>query len=307
MSKVYKNIPNNFNDIKAYLITETSKVISEFFKYEKRYFYDTCSILHHSNARSNKKIIDFLIDRNAILIITRTVLMELSSNNFEIDPIQIEYFRKIHSNGISILLIDEENALDLITEMLAINIEDANKLLGFAVKEVSKFKTAINNIIKVMDNELKIKILNPSSGSTNIYEQFFRFARNQKSEGDSLAEELILIMIIVLTKMPNGNYILISDDLKIRSHVIAINNYLETHHLKKAPMQLTTSRLVYEMNRKNIITDKNEMMEILDASSNGNINVFCMGEEDIQIIKKSFTSNDLASKILNELNFSVAY
>ncbi|SNT11439.1 hypothetical protein SAMN05446037_104126 [Anaerovirgula multivorans] len=307
MSKVCQDISNNFSDIQEYLITEPSQVIDQFFKYQKHFFYDTCSILHHSNASSNSFIIDFLANQGAIIIITRTVLMELSSNNFEIDPIQIEYFRKINISGIPVLLFDEEIVLELIKESLTITVEDANQLLGFAVKEVSKFKTAINNIIRVMDPNLKIKILNLRPGSQNLYEPFFQFARSQKFEGDSLAEELILILVIVLTKIPFGQYILISDDLRIRNNVISVNQYIEKHHNLRAPMQLTTSRLVYEMHRKQILTDENEMIEILSASSNGNINVFCMGEEDIQLVKKSFTKEELLSKIISEPNFSVAY
>jgi hypothetical protein len=61
------------------------------------------------------------------------------------------------------------------------------------------------------------------------------------------------------------------------------------------------------MQRKQILTSTNEMMEILDASSHGNIKVYCMGEEDIQLVRKSYTKEELLNRIITESNFSVAY
>lgn len=48
-------------------------------------------------------------------------------------------------------------------------------------------------------------------------------------------------------------------------------------------------------------------MEILTTSFHGNINVYCIGEEDIQLIKKSYTKDDLLNRIIFESNFFVAY
>ncbi|MCT4662962.1 MAG: hypothetical protein N4A40_13985 [Tissierellales bacterium] len=307
MSKVYKKVPNNFSEIEQFLIIEASQIRDQFYTSEKHYFYDTCSFIHHSNAKSNSSIIEFIKLHGANIIITRTVLMELSSNNGDIDQVQVDYFRKINENGISILLLDEENSLGIIKEALNINSEDANKLLGYAIKEVSKSKTAINNVIKELPEILKSKILSSSPGSEDNYERFFKFSREQKCEGDSLAEELILILIVILTKIPIGKYIILSDDLKIRNHVISIRQYIEKQHSVRAPMQLTTSRLVYEMHRKQILTSTNEMMEILDASSHGNIKVYCMGEEDIQLVRKLYTKEELLNRIITESNFSVAH
>jgi len=135
--------------------------------------------------------------------------------------------------------------LELIKRALTITTEDSNRLLGFAIKEVSKFKTAIANVIKNIDEGLKTKLLNFRPQSQNLYVPFFQFARSQKYQGDSLAEELMLVLVVVLTKIPMGKYFFISDDIRMRSNVIEITQYVGKFHNQRAPIQITTSRIVY--------------------------------------------------------------
>lgn len=307
MSKVYKEVPENFNDIASYLISDPDQILDLFFRHEKHFFYDTCSILHHSIASSNDYIIDFFVNESPIIIITRTVLMELSSDNYMIDTVQIDYLRKIHEKGIPILLMNEELILPILKDALTITIEEANLLLGYGIKEVSKSKTAIHNVMTTIDGTMRSRILSTRPYDQSLFECFFQYARSKKTEEDSLAEELMLIMIIVLTKIPLGKYCLVSDDLKIRVNVISIRRYLEIQHNTKAPMQLTTFRLVYEMYKKQILTDGTEMLKIFSATSIGNIKVFCMGEEDIELLHKSYTKDELVNKILMEPSFSIAF
>jgi len=307
MSKIYREVPDNFNDIEEYVITDPTTIVESFFKYENHFFYDTCSILHHSNAICNDRIIEFLIAQSGIIIITRTVLMELSSSTFLIDSVQIDYLRKLHENGIPILLMDEEIVLMILKDTLSISNEVANQLLGYAVKEVCKFKTAIYNVMSAIDDGIRNRILHSNPGIDALYEPFFKAVRLQKTEKDSLAEELILICIIVLTKVPLGKYILVSDDLKIRNSVISITEYIQKQHGLKAPMQLTTSRLVYELYKKGILTVREDMINILTASFHGNMKVFYIGADDIQLMYDSLTKEDLIDKMLTISEFRIVY
>lgn len=233
--------------------------------------------------------------------------MELSPGNFCIHPDQIDYFEKIYNKGIPIILMNEEVCIDILKEVIVVTNHEANLLLSYAVKELSRYKTAICNIIKNMPESLRSKILNPGINTEILYQIFFDYARSQKYEGDSLAEELILLIVIILTKAPYGKYIFLSDDLRIRNYLIGVNNYILKHHNVKAPLQLTTSRLIYEMYRKNILIEKTYMSDILSASSSGSVKVFCIGEEDIQLVQKSFTKNDLINEIISYPTFSIAY
>lgn len=307
MSKRYKDIPDNYNEVKEFFVTDTEKVINNIFGREKRYFYDTCSIIHHSNSKSYNHIINYLNKQEAVIIITRTVLMELTSNNFKIDPIQIKFFKDIYKSEIPMLLIEEEIVFFILKYALNITNGDANKLLGYAFHEVSRYKAAIYNIKENFETNFINKLSNKNTESKDLYNIFFQTARNNKQESDSLAEELIFIISIILTKIPGGKYYLISDDLKIRSNLISINSYTEKHHNIKAPVQITSSRIIYEMHRKNIIKNKEEMIEILIACSRGNINTYCMGEDDIKLYKRTYTVEELVNKIITEPSFCIAY
>lgn len=307
MTKMYRKVPLNFKDFKHCLIYEKQKVIDAFFKGEKYFFYDTCSILHHSNAENRHYIIKFLRRKSATIIITRTVLMELTGNSFELHQVQINFLKELYDNGLCILLFDEEIILDCLKEILNITIEEANILLGFAVKEVSKFKTKTYEVLNSMDKNVANKLKSLKPGKTELYSSFFEHARGLKEERDSLAEELIFICIIVLTKIPLGKYIFISDDLRIRPQVISVKDYIKKHHKVSEPYQLTTATLLYKMYKEGIISSKDDMIDIISKSSNGNINVYFVGEYDIKQEKGSFTAEELVNRLISENEFKIMY
>ncbi|MDK2820870.1 MAG: hypothetical protein PWP31_835 [Clostridia bacterium] len=308
MAKKYREVPSNFKDFENYLIYKKQEVIDAFFKGKKYFFYDTCSILHHSNTENRYYIIEFLKSKSAIIIITRTVLMELTANSFELHQVQINFLKELYDNGLCILLFNEEIILACLKKILNITIEEANKLLGFAVKEVSKFKTKTYEVLNSMDKRVANKLKSLEPGKTELYSNFFGYARSLKEEGDSLAEELIFICIIVLTKIPSGKkYILISNDLRIRHQVISIKEYIKKHHNVSEPYQLTTAALLYKMYKEGIISNRNDMIDIISKSSNGNINVYFVSEYDIKQEKDSFTAEELVDRVISENEFRIIY
>lgn len=307
MVKKYQEVPSNFGVFKGYVIFEKAEVINAFTEAHKYFFYDTCSILHHSNSANRQVIIDFIKSKVDILIVTRTVLMELTANSFDLHPVQVQYFKELFENGLKVVIFDEEITLDCLKEAITIGNEDANKLLGYAVKEVTRFKTKTNEIVNSMDEPTSDRLKSMFPGNQELYTSFFQYARTLKTQGDSLAEELILICIIVLTKVPTGSYILISDDLRIRAQVITVNDYILHHHGRKEPYQLTTASLIYKMYNNQIVTDKAVMLEILESTTTGNVNVFVVGEYDIQIVYCSFACEELINRLISEKDFRIIY
>lgn len=306
MTKKYQEVPTNFNVLKPYIIYEKNEVINEFYNRRHYFFYDTCSFLHHSNTLDRSYIIQYLKNEDAIIIITRTVLMELTANSFNLHPTQLRYLKELYNAELKILLLDEEIVADCIKNISNISNKEANILLGHAIKEVSKYKTITNKLKNNMDSTLKNKIIiNPAN--TLMFNLFFRYARSQKVQGDSLAEELIFICIIVLTKIPLDKYILISDDLSIRNSVIRVNAYLDKHHKVKSPIQITTPALIYKMYKKSIITSKQDMINILDHVTNERITVYYLGEYDIKIENHSFDKEDLINRLISEEEFKIIY
>lgn len=307
MTKKYQEIPSNFNVFKKYIIHEKNEVINVLTAAHRCLFYDTCSILHHSKSMNRQIIIDYLRSKTDTMVITRTVLMELTANSFELHSVQLQYLKELFDSNFKVVLFDEELIFDCLKDALNINTVDANKLLGYAVKEISKSKAKTYEIIESMDKPISNKLKGANPGDRELFNTFFRHARALKSEGDSIAEELILICIIVLTKIPIGKYILISDDMRIRSLVISINEYILIHHGRKEPYQLTTASIIYKMYKESILTSKANMLEIMESAFVGNVNVFFIGEYDIKVEYKSFNSEDLIDRLITEKDFKIIY
>lgn len=308
MSKRYIEVPSNFADFEKYLIYEQEELVKAYFLSENYFFYDTCSILHHSNSNQRQFIINFLINKSATIIITRTVLMELTANSFKLHPTQIQYLKELYDNGLKVLLINEEMILDCLKEALTITIEDANRLLGYAVKEVSKFKTITNDILNNIHPAISAKLRGPDPGKVELFSDFFQFARSKKTQGDSLAEELILICIIVLTKFPrNCKYIIISDDHRAIYQVITINRYIKQRHNVPVPFQLTTVSLLDRMYKENIIVSKDDILDILKSAFRDKVPVAYIGEYDMQQVQGTFDCEKLIDRLLTEKDFKIIY
>lgn len=307
MAKKYQEVPSNFRSFESYIIYEKEKVVDAFGKAHKFLFYDTCSILHHSSSANRHIIISYLKSKADLIVITRTVLMELTANSFEVHPVQIQYFRELNTCGFEIVLFDEEVIYDCLKGALNISTEEANKLLGFAIKELRRSKTKIYEVIEKMDKPTSSKLKGTNPGNRELFNAFFHFARALKSEGDSIAEELILLCIIVLTRIPTGRYFLISDDIRIRPQVIGVNEYILRHHGRKEPYQLTTASLVYKMYKDGLLTNRDDMIEIMKSAFTGNANTFYVGEYDIEQKYKSFKCEELMDRLLNERDFRIIY
>lgn len=312
MNKKYREIPSNFDDFKDYLVCDKVEVLKDILAREKCFFYDTCSIQHHSNSDNRQYIIDYLKSKKATIILTRTVLMELSANSFDIHLVQIQYFKELHKNGIKVVLFNEEYVYDCLKEVFNKNNEELNLLLGHAVKEISKHKGKTYQILNDMDKDLAIKIKGSNPGKSQLFTTFFEEARSKKEEHDSLAEELIFICIIILTSIPylsdNIKYIFFSNDLATRTKMIALVEYIFKHHRKKESYQLTTATMVYKMYKENILINKEKMVEIMRSTySLSNANIYYVGEYDITLVSGKFTCEEIVDKIIDEKDFKIMY
>jgi len=96
--------------------------------------------------------------------------MELTANSFELHPVQIKYFKELNSSSFKVVLFDEETVYDCLKEVLNISTEEANRLLGYAVKEVCRYKAKTSEIIENMDKHrsLKLKSTNRETGNFSV-------------------------------------------------------------------------------------------------------------------------------------------
>lgn len=306
MTKVYKEIPNNFEDIQNYL--EKDNFIEEIIRAKHCFFYDTCSIITHSNSINRKKIVEYIKLKEGIVILTRTVLMELQNNSNVIEEQQVNYFKDLYDAKIKIILLNEEEIINILKEILTMSISDFNKLLGIAINEVSKFKGTIYEIKNTDSNELTKKMMDNRKNKREYYTEFFRFARSKKKSKDNLAEELMFICFIVLSRASvMGKLVYLSNDLKSREIIISLNSFTGDKHDKIEPYQLTSAKMIYNLFKLNLIETKDEMLEMFNRTNSGNIKVYYLGEYDINLKYGSFNQVDLVDHIFNKDDFRIIY
>ncbi len=307
MAKKYQEVPLNFADIKDYLIHEKEEVVNSFLCGVNYFFYDTCSIQHHSNSENRGYIIEYLASKKATIILTRTVLMELSPNTSTIHRTQIQYFKELHNRGLKVLLFNEEYTFACLRECFNIPLAELNALLGFAVREISSYKTKIYEIMNAIDSRTAINIKGNRPERKELFSRFFTEARARKEEGDSLAEELMFICIIILTKIPSqSRFVFFSNDLSARAKVIALNEYIYRHHEKKEPYQLTTAAMVYKMFHNNILKNWDQLLEIMHKTyTSGRAKIFYVGEFDLKQQTGTYDSEEVVKRIVEDNEFKV--
>ena len=79
MAASYTDNPSNMPDIIQYIILDKSRCVQEIIMAEKCFFYDTCAFRRHANLQHPEPLFEFLKGKNGIVVITRTIIMELAS------------------------------------------------------------------------------------------------------------------------------------------------------------------------------------------------------------------------------------
>lgn len=307
MNKNYKYTPENFNDIKDYIIE--SNYIEDIIKAKYCFFYDTCSILTHSNSMNRNKIIDYIKIKKGVVIITRTVLMELQDKHNIIQQQQVDYLKELYLNSVKIILLNEEDIFKILNQLIDTNISESNKLLGYSIIQVSNVKGTIYDIKNnIAENIFKEMMDDKKNNKKELYTEFFELARNEKKSNDNLGEELMFICFIVLTRTKLiGKLVFLSNDLKSRDSIISLNLYTKKHFNREEPYQLTSSTMVYNLFKEKLIEQRSEMSEMLNTMFNGNITIYYMGEYDISLRRRVFDIDELINYIFDNNGFKVIY
>ncbi|MGL5677500.1 MAG: hypothetical protein ACRDDX_13900 [Cellulosilyticaceae bacterium] len=270
------------------------------------YFYDTCSILYHSQSANRKKIISFLKDNNAVVMITTTILMELTSDLFKIRSIQMEYIKEIFNSGIKIIVLKEEQIGEVLKAYTTLSNVECNDVLAYGIREMSKAKHKIYDIIKNEPIQNQRKFKGVDKVPTEIYSDFFTTARAQKETQDSLGEELIFLCIIVLSRLPGKQFIYLSDDKKSMPQVIIIQQYIAEYYDAKEFTQLSTAGIVYRLYKSYDVSAQEVLVEILECTtSDNNIGIWCLQEFDINPKRITTTPQKLVQEMVTQDDFKV--
>jgi hypothetical protein len=312
MDKTYVETPYNFAEIEKYVILDKKKVADMILVADICFIYDTCAIRNHAKISDITTLISYIKSKNGVVIITRTVLMEMCSNDYRIWREHIDFIKKLSGADINVLIFNEEDSLQCLKRVYSDSAEDFNNFLKYALRTARKWKGTVDEIIVNSGSDMARKLCGSDNYSkTELFSTFFQMARASKKSEDNLAEELFMVCIAILSNIPDRNeykYIIISEDRGSIRKLVEMAENLEKHTGAKRCSLLTTPALCQILIKEGLIDTIAKLQNVLDCTyQDRNIKVFCSEEYDLKPKEKDFTKGELADKLLNDTNFIVYY
>lgn len=297
----YTETPLNFPHICPYIIYDRKEVIRELQRTCRYYFYDACAFRKHVHMPHPEWWFEFIRKTDGIVVITRCVLMELGSKKRKLEETYIEFIQKMSSAGIKILVLYEEDLFKVLSEVFSSNSR-INQYLGIAVKTV---KTATGTVQRTLkwNEQLRNQVLNRSDlTDQDLYERFFSSVRSHKEREDGLGEELIAICVHLLANIPDDfkhKYVVLTEDKGAIGLLNRARKNSEQYVREKMIAVYSTSKIAQRMYIEKIITDKEQIEEVLSAGlPNPEVRIRGSEEYDLEDEFKTMTCRELAEKIV---------
>ena len=300
MDRVYIDTPHNFSDIETYVSTDINEIKKLIIMAKKCFFYDACSFRNHMFASDNKPILTYIKRYADVVIITRTVMMELCSSDGKLWKEHINYIRNMHAEGIKILVIYEEDIFDVLRTYCA-DVTQINKWLSYAVR-CAKSKAGKVEMVVGSDMELRRYLfVGEESTDSMLASKMFGKVRDSKSSGDNMGEELMAVCVHWLSRMrdvESYKYVVLTDDKKsIPTYGKVIKNVREYSGCDAIAI-CTTVKLCYLMYMNSIITEEKQITDVLSNTSMGSsVIVFCSEEFELYPTEKTMCVDEYAKKI----------
>lgn len=211
MVRSYVQTPENWDRITRIIVYNKEECLQSMVCAGKCLFLDTCTIMQYENLSTDSKFYQYISDTYDMVLVTRTILMELTSEDKYMKEIHILFLERVHEAK-TLYLFDEEWSYDY----LKIAYDKTDKEFNQTLQSAIKFAiSSYTNIIKdYMSKENCIKYFNERHPD-ELYTDFFTNIRDNKETGDSMGEELIAITAILLSSVPESSeckFELVSND-----------------------------------------------------------------------------------------------
>ncbi len=299
MPTIYTEAPLNFDDIKDSVLVEKDVIAEEILMADKVFFYDACSFRKHLHLNSPEKLFEFIKQNGGIVVVTRGILMELASHSGVLNAEYIDFIKAMKNASIKIMIVYEEDLFEVMNKCFSTN-ETINDYLSWAVKVVKHPTSTIEKTLK-SDKNLSGDILNRSVSNGNLYKRFFSTVRNNKETGDNLGEELMAICFHFLANIPevtDYKYVIMTDDKGAIGLINKAAKNAYNHVGKNMFSALTTARIAQRLYEEKIITDKEQIVDVLSIiSTDGMIKIFGSEEYDLSMREKTMSCDRLAELI----------
>lgn len=309
MATIYSETPHNYASIGPYIISDLSLVAKELLRGKCCYFYDTCAFRRHANNPLADKILEYIKRTDGVIVLIRTILMELASHSGTLNQEYIDYIKKIHSSNIKILLLDEERLFDVLN--LCFNSQaQINSYLGFAI-HAAKIATGTVGATLKNDKKLRKDIYEKNATDKTLYQRFFKNVRGNKESGDNLGEEMICICVHILSNLPfyhSYRYMVLTEDKGAIGLVNKTGQNVYDYTKQKTMSALSIARLAQLLFEEGIVTTQMEVEGLLmNGGKDVNITIFASERYDLSSKEKTMTCSELADMILKKGTIHINY
>ena len=308
MSRIYKQSPDNWPAISSRLEYNKSSCILRIIKSRKCLFLDTCSIIQYAHLDIGSPFFTYLDDTYDSVFITRTVIMELISEEGCLKNEHLDFLELIHKKK-TLYLMDEEWSYDYLKTVYDKPDRELNDLLRCAIRfAMSAFK---NTVSSFLDHDEEKKRYFDGSVKKELYSDFFMNMRSRKNSGDSLGEELTAVLILLLSfvkESSEGKFEFLSNDRKSYYLFSATKKYIKHKCGWDAFQCRTACSLGCLLYRYGYMTE-NELADFLSVSyqKHSLLKCFAVGSSDLEAVEYTFTLDEYLNKIKSDPLFTIFF
>lgn len=299
MCKIYKDTPENFDDIEPYVSINSEEVVKRLIQSERCYFYDTCSFRNHMIIEQPESIFNYVKQTNGVIVITRCIIMELCSDDNKLWPAHIEYIKKMHQNGLYVIVIFEEDIMDVLN-FCFIGVTTTNGMLSIAVKHAKSKMGTVERVLSTDPSLKKELLVDDTNSDKTLAKRFFEKVRLNKVSKDNLGEELISICVHMLSNIREdkaNKYIVLTDDKGAITLLSKTMQNVEKYIGMKCIAGVTTAKLCWLIANTLHFSNKEQIENIL-GNPNEDIKVYCSEEYELMPSEKTFKVSELAQKLI---------
>ncbi len=307
MGKSYKHTPTNWHQLTKVIIYNKERCVSKILTAPKCLLLDTCTIMQYENLQHDSQFFTYVHDCFDAILITRTILMELESEDGAIEESHISFLEKL-SEETEAYIFDEEWCCDYLKHVFNKSDKELNGLLAEAIKFIKKI---FNNCVDAFfDDAAQVNVYFKALPTTEVFGRFFTDIRQKKESGDSLGEELITLIILLMANVQEINackFVLFSNDKQSYAAFLSVKSYIKKKCGWDAFMCQTTCNIAQTLYRLNYI-EKEEIRNILEVSYHNNpVKCYAAGQHDLRCEEYIFSADTFMDMLEGDSMFRVLY
>jgi len=307
MRKKYIQAPKNWSKIIKKVIYDKKRCVEEIVKAKKCLILDTCVIMQYENLDYSSSFFRYIRDQYDVILITRTILMELESDDGNLSINHISFLNRLSLEK-DVFIFDEEWCYDYLKLAFSKTDKELNMILSEIIKITKKlFNNCVDNF---MNDSYQVNKYIKNIPTTEFFTDFFTDIRSKKESEDSLGEELIAMIVLLMANIMDLNsckFELLSNDRKSYPSLLSVKSYIKSKCMWDALICRTTCNLAQILYKNNYMS-KNDLKDFMSVSYHqSNFKCYCAGKNDLKCEEYSFTIDSFIDIIGSDNLFRVMY